>query len=242
MNKLRKFLIKSLGGELPKKEKTLADREAEYYDQQKALEDNYLFDFQNWASDYYRGGGTRLQSENPSSDMPKKIKIKPIDVLNELETIPTPWSLALLNDKIEMLKEKEKHIVQHYAKREIKALIERLENRKKYIDHKEFFERFQNTNDEKINNLLEKYELVKNTSDIFVPEFPSEAIKVMSEYTEKCMEICGKKPLFYVIATEDSFKQTFGRRDPILLVQSPFGFYWQVLGAWDKEMLILGEL
>ena len=37
-------------------------------------------------------------------------------------------------------------------------------------------------------------------------------------------------------------QEKYKQRDPILLVQSPFGFYWQILGAWDKEMLILSEL
>ena len=30
--------------------------------------------------------------------------------------------------------------------------------------------------------------------------------------------------------------------NPILLVQSPFGIYWQILGAWDKELVLLEEL
>ena len=50
------------------------------------------------------------------------------------------------------------------------------------------------------------------------------------------------RPIFYVIATEDKFRKAYEKRDPILLVQSPFGFYWQILGAWDKEMILLSEL
>ncbi len=117
-----------------------------------------------------------------------------------------------------------------------------MQNRKKYLKHKVYFDQFQNTTDEKIDVLLKKYELVMKTSDIFVPEFPDIAIQRMKEYTEKLDEICKKKPVFYVIAEEKDFKKKYERRDPILLVQSPFGFYWQILGAWDKEMLILGEL
>ena len=64
----------------------------------------------------------------------------------------------------------------------------------------------------------------------------------MAAYTEHTVSVCGKKPIFYVIAEPDKFRKAFEKRDPILLVQSPFGFYWQILGAWDKEMLLLGEL
>ena len=80
------------------------------------------------------------------------------------------------------------------------------------------------------------------TSDIFIPEFPDEAIKAMTDYTEKMEAVCGKKPVFYVIAEHDKFKEAFKKRDPILLVQSPFGFFWQIIGAWDKEMILLSEL
>jgi uncharacterized lipoprotein len=51
-----------------------------------------------------------------------------------------------------------------------------------------------------------------------------------------------RNQFFYVIAEEKSFKSAAEKRDPILLVQSPFGFYWQILGAWDKEMILLSEL
>lgn len=177
-----------------------------------------------------------------SKNVPEKIAVKPIDVLNELETVPTPFTLTLLDEKIGILKDKEKLIVQRYANREIKALIERVENRKKYATNSKFFDQFSNTTDEKIALLLSKYQLVMKTSDIFVPEFPDEAIKVMKDYTEKCELLFKKKPLYYVIAEEKDFKKAWDKRDPILLVQSPFGFYWQILGAWDKEMLILSEL
>lgn len=216
--------------------------------QQAGLTDNYLFDFKNWSSGYANGGnvltGTVMIGSPDATDktQPTKIKVKPIDVLNELETVPTPFSLALIDEKIEILKDKAKLITQNYSKREIEALQVRLENRKKYSEHKEFFDAFQNTTDEKIDLLLEKYDLLMKTSDIFVPEFPDEAIKVMKEYDEKMEVICGKKAVFYVIATEDKFRKAYQKRDPILLVQSPFGFYWQILGAWDKEMLLLSEL
>jgi hypothetical protein len=148
----------------------------------------------------------------------------------------------LIEEKINILNDKVKLINQHYAKREVIALIQRLENRKKYLEYKDYFDRFQNTTDEKIDLLLDKYELVMKTSDIFVPEFPDEAILKMKEYTDKLDELCGKKPVFYVIAEVKDFKKAYEKRDPILLVQSPFGFYWQILGAWDETMMLLSEL
>ncbi len=223
------------------------------------LNDTFLFDFKNFGSMYHNRGsftvignangiviggnetdssGDKATGETP----PQKIAIKPIDVLDQLETVPTPWTLSNLEDKIEVLKYKRDLIVQSYSRREVEALIERLENRKKWDEFKGFFNEFQNTTDEKIEQLLDKYDLVMNTSDLFVPEFPDDAIAVMKAYSEKMEDLCGKKPVFYVIAEPDKFRKAYERRDPILLVQSPFGFYWQILGAWDKEMILLSEL
>jgi len=212
------------------------------------LDETFLFDFKNYQSQYtgvsinsfISVGGADEDSNSNSSN--KKIAVKPKDVLSELETIPTPWTLSNLEDKIEVLKYKADLITQHYSKREVKALIERLENRKKWDKFKNFFQEFQNTTDEKIDDLLEKYDLVMETSDLFIPEFPDDAIAVMKKYTNNMKKLCKKKPVFYVIAEPDKFKKAYEKRDPILLVQSPFGFYWQILGAWDKEMILLSEL
>ncbi len=229
--------------------------------ERSGLDDTFLFDFKNYQSGYNNTGfvisGTFAMSNSEGgtepdldpSDLPsyvekspKKIAVKPIDVLNELETIPTPWNMSNLDDKISILEYKRDLIVQKYSKREVEGLLERLHNRKKYHKFKDFFESFQNTTDEKIDALLAKYDLVMQTSDLFVPEFPDIAIKTMKEYSDKMASLCDKKPVFYVIAEPDKFKKAYEKRDPILLVQSPFGFYWQILGAWDKEMILLSEL
>ena len=122
-------------------------------------------------------------------------------------------------------------------------MITRLENRKKYNEHKEFFDKFDSTYTDKINDLVNKYELVLRPSDLFIPKFPKEAMLIMKEYEDKTKEICGKKPVFYVVAEKTMFKEEEKRNDPILLVQSPFGMFWQILGAWgDADILLLEEL
>jgi hypothetical protein len=215
------------------------------------LDDTFLFDFKNYQSQYTGvamnsfisvGGSSDSDSEESSKETSRKIAVKPKDVLNELETIPTPWTLSNLDDKIEVLKYKADLITQNYSKREVQGLIERLENRKQWHKFKNFFQEFQNTTDEKIDALLDNYDLVMKTSDLFIPEFPDDAIAVMKKYTDNMQKLCKKKPVFYVIAEPDKFKKAYEKRDPILLVQSPFGFYWQILGAWDEEMVLLSEL
>jgi hypothetical protein len=256
MKKLKQRIFKWLTGVDVDKLKNQSEVNGLIPTSSSGLNDNYLFDFKNYSSQYSNngngfmnpsivsfGGVERTDIDDSNSKKPiQKIKVKPIDVLNELETIPNPFTLTLIDEKIEILKDKSELITQEYAKREINALIERLENRKKFDKNRAFFDKFQNTTDEKIDALLSKYDLIMKTSDIFVPEFPDEAVLIMKKYTQKMKLICNKKPVFYVIAEEKDFKKAYEKRDPILLVQSPFGFFWQILGAWDKEMMLLSEL
>ncbi len=167
---------------------------------------------------------------------------KPVDVVAELETVPTPFTMEGLDEKIEMFRDKSKISTQRYAKAQIDGFLKRLENRKFYTDNIEFYSLFQNTTDDKIDKLLANYKLEMNESELFIPTFPKEATDVMKKYTEVTEKVTGEKPVFYVIAELKDFKKKREKLDPILLAQSPFGFYWQILGAWDKEMLLLTEL
>ena len=172
-----------------------------------------------------------------------RIKLKPIDVWKELEHQPNKISLEDIDDKIMVLNLKKDFIrYNDYAKKEVMDMATRLENRKKYEEHREFFDKFDNTDTDKIKALVDKYELVLKPSDLFIPKFPKEAMMIMKEYNERVNTICGKKPVYYVVAEKCMFKEEEKRNDPILLVQSPFGIYWQVLGAWDKELVLLEEL
>lgn len=187
-------------------------------------------------------GGVIAMSESIETKAPKVI-IKPIDVVAELERLPDAISMTNLEEKIVTFKMREKFIRNNqYSKKECIDMLTRLENRRKYEKFKEFFEQFDYTTTEKVSKLTTKYELVLKSTDLFIPTFPAEAIEIMHKYEEKTIELCNKKPVFYVIAENEKFKKEYDRNDPILLVQSPFGVYWQILGAWDKEILLLEEL
>jgi hypothetical protein len=219
---------------------------------ESGLNDEYIFDFKkgwqsgwgNTSSGFVTVPTDSSGNEGSVGEEPKtQFKIvKPIDVLHELETVPRPIDLDDLDKKIEILKIKKDLVKQEYTKREMDALVERLENRKQYAENREFFEQFQNTDEFKIERLCNTHRLVMKESDIFIPEFPDEAILIMKEYTEQVEAITGKKTVFYVIATKEDFRDADDKRDPILLAQSPFGFFYQILGAWDKEMILLNEL
>ena len=130
-----------------------------------------------------------------------------------------------------------------YGRKELASMIERLENRDAYSQHKEFFDSYPYTTSERILDLLNKEKHLEGTRiEEMLPDMPIEAVTTMSAYIKVTKEICDKKPVFYLIKEKKRSQEVQRRRDPILLVQSPFGFVWQILGAWDKEIKFLDEL
>lgn len=126
---------------------------------------------------------------------------------------------------------------------EISSIILRLENRKKYTEAKDIFEEFPYTTNSKIAEVIKEHEnLQLGKIAQFIADLPKEAVDVMKKYNDGCKKICDKQAIFYIIADKKDFKKADNRRDPILLAQSPFGHVWQILGAWDKEMMFLQEL
>lgn len=181
-----------------------------------------------------------IDSDRPPNT---RVAVTPKSVAAELDSNPTPFSVEGIDEKIETLRKKSKMVSHHiYTKAQIDGMIKRLEYRKRYHEQASFYEAFPCTTDEKIDGLLSRYKLVIKKPDLFIPTMPKEAIDVMEQYTEVTKELTGEEPVFYLIAEEKDFKKKFEKLDPILLVQSPFAFTWQVLGAWDVEMLLLSEL
>jgi uncharacterized lipoprotein len=149
--------------------------------------------------------------------------------------------LADFKDKLNLLKSEEYDM--RNGVEEISSVIIRLENRKKYPSVKSFYEDFPYTSTQKINELVKEHDYLKlGQVAQFLADMPREAVNVMKEYNRATEKLCGKQAVFYIIADKKDFQKSDKRRDPILLAQSPFGHFWQILGAWDKEMLLIEEL
>lgn len=149
--------------------------------------------------------------------------------------------LKLFKDKLDLIKSAEYDMSR--GVNDIASLVLRLENRKKYPEHKDFFEQFAYTTTDRINSVIKNHDNLKlGLVEQFIADMPKEAIEVMKQYNKECKDLCGKQTVFYIIADKKDFKKSEQRRDPILLAQSPYSHVWQILGAWDEEMMFLEEL
>lgn len=150
--------------------------------------------------------------------------------------------LADFKDKLALIKSEEFDMSR--GVKEIASIILRLENRKKYEMVKDFFEQFAYTTTSKIDGVVNVHPHLKlGQVAQFLADMPPEATQTMKEYNVMTHNLCDKQAVFYIIADQKDFKNTTSRRDPILLAQSPFGHFWQILGAWSPpDMLFLEEL
>lgn len=149
--------------------------------------------------------------------------------------------LAEFKDKLGLIKSEEYDMRRGVD--EIGSVIVRLENRKKYPDEEAFFSEFPYTSSSRIDGVVKAHDNLRlGQIAEFIADLPPEATAVMKDYNEHCKKVCDKQAVFYIIADKKDFERTNKRRDPILLAQSPFGHFWQILGAWDDEMLFLEEL
>lgn len=166
------------------------------------------------------------------NDLEFKIKVDPTYVDDQIETF---------KEKLSMIKSQEFDM--NRGTNEIGSMLMRLENRKKYPEFESYFEEFPYTTTAKMKNLVKEHDYLKiGEVSQFLADMPKEAVEVMKSYTKQTEKLCDKKAVFYIIANKKDFQKTENRRDPILLAQSPFGHFWQILGAWDEEMLLIEEL
>ena len=219
----------------------------------KYLPDFYtLNDWNNPTIALWTNDNVAVTKISEAKDEPKKEKITPkgvydLKMLNDknfkLNTAPEYVDKQIADFKTKLALIKSEEYDMRRGVNEISSIVTRLENRKKYDTVKSIFEEYPYTMTTKINEVLKKHDYLKlGQVAQFVADMPNEAIKAMKSYDEGVDKLCLKKAVFYIIADKKDFEKTNTRRDPILLAQSPFGHFWQVIGAWDREMLFLEEL
>lgn len=192
--------------------------------------------------------------KKPSKTEDKKVserlspkKIYELKMLND-ESFKLNVNEKFINEQIEDFKDKLSLLkAEEYDMRngvnEVSSVLIRMENRKKYEEVKDFFEEYPYTTTSRIDEVIKKHDYLKiGQIAQFVADMPKEAVKAMKDYNQNTDKICQKQAVFYIIADKKDFQRTNQRRDPILLAQSPFGHFWQILGVWDKEMLLLESL
>jgi len=171
----------------------------------------------------------------------ERIEKKPVDVFKELLTEDPKMNLFELDKQIKMVQRRkevlEEHLGQndHSQETEVLGYLKARKNFAKF--GKEF--KWPATNQKLIDDLCAKYKVCKVALAPYYRNIPMEAIDEIEKFSEAFSKVAKTKPSFELIIDSGGKEQ---KKDPILLARSPFGRWYYVLGAWDKEVEIVDDL
>ncbi len=193
--------------------------------QQITISDNI-----NWVS----GGSS-------SKEKDKRIVKKPVEIYEQIISEEPKINLNNLDGQIKLVKERMKVLQQHTRNVDLKhekIAIGFLKARKKYLKYKDEF-KWAITNKDMIDKLCKKYKVKKVSFGNYYRNIPKEGVDEIKKFGEALQNVSNNDPLFELII-DDGGKEE--KKDPILLATSPFGNWYYLLGAWDKEILIIDDL
>jgi len=176
-----------------------------------------------------------------SKEKDKRIEKRPIDVYEQIISEEPKINLNNLDGQIKIVKERVKVLKQHLRNTNFdheEMAIGFLKARKKYLKYKDDF-KWAITNKDKIDKLCSKYKVKMVGIRDYYRNIPKEGVDEIKKFGEALQNVNNKDPQFKLIIDYGG-KET--RKDPILLAQSPFGNWFYILGAWDKEVEIVDDL
>lgn len=168
-----------------------------------------------------------------------RIDKKPIEVISEIVTELPQMDLRDLDKKIKAVEERLKCFrrVKCSGVDEVMAL-NYLKARKKFIKYQSRFN-WTVTTLTKANELCQKYKLRIVELTGYYKSLPMEAVEQLENFVNAFELVAEVQPYFKLIIDDGGKEQ---KKDPILLAASPFGNWFYILGAWDKEVEYVDEL
>ena len=180
---------------------------------------------------------------NDSKKVDERKNQKPIEVWNELiSEIPTIDCINI-DCKIKQVKKRIsvlKDVLGNENPTEEYEVLGYLKARKKYKDFKEKL-LYPITTDSLIKKLCQEYKLIVAPVNQYYTTMPKEAIDELAKYLEIVKKIRKEDPEVKLIVP-DAPETKAKKKDPILLVASPFGRWYYIIGAWDREVLIIDDI
>jgi len=188
----------------------------------------------SWTTD-----GSPQTTERFKEPEDKRIVKKPVEVVNEIMNEIPQFDVSDLDKKIKVVKRRFGIFKEQGLDiRDETIALRYLNARKKFLKVSKKFA-WPTTTQEKIDTLLSTYKLMKVGAASYSRNLPHEAVDEIEKWAEAQALINNEKPELSLICDQGGKEQ---KKDPILLAKSPFGDWYFVLGAWDKEVMYVDDL
>jgi len=177
------------------------------------------------------GGGTAVAD--------KRVLKKPVEVVKELvsetpkmDLVDIGRQIKTVQRRIKILQEQDINPVD-----ELEALTY-LKARKSFKRYGKMFN-WAVTNQELVDKLCKDYKVQLVSFNTFYKTVPNEALDELEKFNDAWEYVSEEKPDLKLITDQGGPEDV---KDPILLAKSPFGRWYYILGAWDKEVEIVDDL
>lgn len=164
---------------------------------------------------------------------PIEIKEEIISEIPQINLVDIDGQIKGIKRRIKLLKE-----LEDISGKEEEEALQYLIARKKFLKDRDSFG-WKVASYSKIDSLCKKYKVRKVSFENYYKSVPTEALEELKKFICAFDKVTDTDARVELII-DDGGKETV--KDPILLAHSPFGRWWYVLGAWDKEIEILDEL
>jgi hypothetical protein len=191
----------------------------------------------NWATPVPSGS---IAVDSPMGSVKdERVEAKPVDVVKELNT-ENP--IINLGDLKAQIKEVEKRIKilkkQKVTPHDENEALTYIKARTKYKKYEKLFN-YQITTNKLVEDLTQKYKLMRVNFASYYKTVPTEALDELEKFLYACKKVGVEEPEIKLIV-DDGGKEH--KKDPIMLGKSPFGRWWYILGAWDKEIKYVDDI
>jgi hypothetical protein len=177
----------------------------------------------------------------------ERIEKKPVDVYQELFEETPKIDLVGIKERIKLVEKRLEYM---------KFLGGQTGDEKialRYLYARSKFEKYGNlftwsiTTKNKIDALCKKYTLANVSFHAYSKTIPMEAIYEIEKYIKAWNKVTKKGDanltMYLIIEdTPESSQSGERKKDPILYADSPFGKWFYILGAWDKEVQYVDEI
>ena len=177
----------------------------------------------------------------PVIDKPERIVKKPVEVYTEILIEEPVIDMSNIKTKITVVKKRLTMLKELGLNPgdEIKAL-KYLEARAKLLKEKKYTIPWKTTTRKLIDDLCNKYKLMACSFSGYYKNVPNEALEQLEAYQKMWKKYRGEDTPEVGLVCDEGGKEQ--KKDPILYASSPFGNWYYVLGAWDKEVEYVDEI
>ena len=190
---------------------------------------------------------TTPQDDNGDNTQEKykdtRIDKKPVDVWKEIIVETPQIDLTNIKEKIKVVETRKKFLIDYMGVNpsdEIEAL-EYLKAREIILKNRKILSLFNwpATMHVLIEKLCNTYKVIKVNFKGYYKTVPTEALEELQKFIDAWEKVREDEPIIDLII-DCGGKET--KKDPIMIAGSPFGKWYYILGAWDKEVEIVDDL